>query len=167
MWAGEAATLQSDGTNWVKVAGKSIPMTCELGIAAVQSIPNAVLTTILLDTTTLDNTGLMSTLSTNLITVKRPGRYNVIAQVGMGAAPAAAARNMVYAQKNTTTIVVQNEIGVVSNTYMTVLAQRDLTLAAAETMRLMCYQTTGSAWTAANGSAANTSFLALRETPTW
>jgi hypothetical protein len=167
MWAAETATLQSDGTNWVKIAGKTIPMTCELIIAAVQSILNSAWTTVLLDTTVLDNTGLMSTLASNLITIRRPGRYSVTTQVGMVGAPAAATRTMVGGQKNATTTVVQNEINVVAGTFLTVPAQRDLTFAAADTMRLQFYQSTGSAWAIANGSAGNSPFLALREIPAW
>ena len=99
--------------------------------------------------------------------IRGQGRYSVNTQVGMAGAPAAAVRTMVGGQKNATTTVVQNEINVVTGTFLTVPAQRDLTFAAADTMRLQFYQATGSAWAIANGSAANSPFLALREIPAW
>lgn len=37
MWAGESAQLMSDGTNWIKIAGKTIPMSCVLKRSTDQS----------------------------------------------------------------------------------------------------------------------------------
>ena len=75
LWAGETAVLLSDGTNWFKVAGKTIPMTALIRLGTTQSIADSTVTKLLLDTSVLDNTGLMADTANNQIAVKRGGNY--------------------------------------------------------------------------------------------
>ena len=85
MWANEVATLFCDGTNWTKISGKSVPMTCLMTRQAAFTIPTATDQTIPLDTATIDNTGLMADPSTNKrINIQRPGLYFVDGGAGFG-----------------------------------------------------------------------------------
>jgi hypothetical protein len=79
MWAGEKAVLLSDGTNWFKVAGLTIPMRCLMTLSAVQSgIASDTGTTINLDTASVDNTGLMADTTNHKITIQRAGVYAMV-----------------------------------------------------------------------------------------
>jgi len=75
MWANETATLYCTGTNWIKISGKSIPMTCTIYRATNQSISNNVQTNVAFDSLLNDNTGLMASLSNNRIIMYRPSNY--------------------------------------------------------------------------------------------
>jgi len=79
MWANEAAILYCDGSTWTKVAGKSIPMLCELsgglvstGVSTWVGAP--------LGTSVIDNTGLMANTANNRITCVRANNYIVLFQ---------------------------------------------------------------------------------------
>jgi len=85
----------------------------------------------------------------------------------MGSAPAASLRTIIIGQKNTTTAVVQNELSNSVGTFLTFPASDDVTFAAADTLRLQLYQSTGAAWPIANGLTANSPGLLLREIPAW
>jgi hypothetical protein len=78
MWANETATLLCDGTNWIKVAGKAIPMSCGLALAAAASVPSTTQTTVPFDTTLFDSTGLMADLVGHQVVFRRPGLYNLV-----------------------------------------------------------------------------------------
>lgn len=78
MWANETAILMCDGSAWVKISGKSIPMTCEMYPVSALTIAHDVNTKIPLEATVKDNTGAMADPTTNKhINVKRPGIYRV------------------------------------------------------------------------------------------
>jgi hypothetical protein len=78
MWAGESAMLYCDGSNWFKVAGKTIPMTAKLYLGTTQSLPNSTLTVVFLDTVASNPTGLMANTANNRIDILRPGKYEAI-----------------------------------------------------------------------------------------
>jgi hypothetical protein len=65
MWAGESCILLCDGSNWFKIAGKSIPMQCKMSKTASQTVNNGSYDKITLDNTVTDNTGLMADPTTN------------------------------------------------------------------------------------------------------
>jgi len=76
LWAGESAILISDGTNWFKVAGKTITMVCDLYQTSGQNLANgSTIYQVLLDTTNIDNTGLMADTANHRVTIQRTGIY--------------------------------------------------------------------------------------------
>lgn len=78
MWANESAILGNDGTNWYKIAGKTIPMICSMSRHASYSISSGSATVIPVDTTLVDNTGLMADPTTNHhVYIVRGGYYVV------------------------------------------------------------------------------------------
>lgn len=167
MWAGETATLQSDGTNWVKVTGKTIPMTCAMYANAAQSIPNGAMTTILLDTARQDSTGLMATVATNRVTIRRPGIYSLVARIGLTAAPANTPRLLLNVSKNGATAVIQIEQNAVLNQFPTFTGADDVTFVAGDYLLLQTYQNSNSAWNTLATAATNDCQITAREVPTW
>jgi hypothetical protein len=81
LWAGESAVLLTDGTNWFKVAGKSIPMCAQMYLTAAQSIADATITAVNIDTTLNDNTGLLADPVNHRINVQRTGVYDAVGGV--------------------------------------------------------------------------------------
>jgi hypothetical protein len=81
MWAGEKAVLLSDGTDWFKVAGQSVPMVCSMYASSGQTITSGSQTPIALDTAVVDNTGLMADTTNQRISILRPNPLTVIGSV--------------------------------------------------------------------------------------
>lgn len=79
MWAGESAILQSDGTNWFKIAGKTIPMQAQIYLSATNMtlFSSNTSTQIPFDSTSIDTTGLMADLTNHRIKIIRPGSYTI------------------------------------------------------------------------------------------
>lgn len=75
MWAGESAILRSDGTNWFKMAGRSIPMAAEMSTSAPQTIGYNSVTNVAYNTANYDNTGLMVDVTNNRAKCLRSGTY--------------------------------------------------------------------------------------------
>jgi len=78
MWAGESAILLSDGVNWFKIAGRTIPMHARVLRQTTLgwqggSLPAGVWMTLYHNVAREDNTGLMS--DGQGITIRRPGTY--------------------------------------------------------------------------------------------
>lgn len=97
MWANEAATLLCDGTNWFKIAGRSIAMQASARLTGspdyqAQAIANATLTQVLLNQVDLDNTGSMADLSNHQIIIRRAGTYNAHGIIPYASFTAAATR---------------------------------------------------------------------------
>ena len=74
MWAGESALLMSDGTNWFKIAGKTIPMTAGISLGTDQGLTDGVAAKISLNTSQWDSSGMVDTTNQRL-NIKRAGRY--------------------------------------------------------------------------------------------
>ena len=100
MWAKETATLFCDGTHWIKVSGKSIPMACQMTIAAQQAIIDSAFVLITLNTTVFDNTGQMADTTNHLIRVVRPGSYEVLAQASWVGMPAISLNTQMRIDRN-------------------------------------------------------------------
>lgn len=93
MWAGESAILLSDGANWFKVSGKSLPMIGTIGLTANQTgVATATITKVVLDRVDDDNTGMMVDTTNKRLNIKRPGDYNVAGCVVFSSLTAAATR---------------------------------------------------------------------------
>lgn len=82
MWANETAVLFCNGTNWTKVMGKSIPMTCVLsqntGGTLSDTVANSTETVVPMNLTVTDNTGLMANLASDRVTILRDASYLVV-----------------------------------------------------------------------------------------
>lgn len=77
MWAGEAAILLCDGSQWVKIAGRSIPMEAALSTSVATTVSSSSETTLTLNTSTIDNTGMMNDTANSKSVIKRDGKYLV------------------------------------------------------------------------------------------
>lgn len=77
LWAGEGATIYSDGTTWRKVGGRSRPMYCRMRRVAALNIPGTTFTSLQLDTTVTDTTGLMADTANHNIKILRGGIYQL------------------------------------------------------------------------------------------
>lgn len=79
MWAGETAALQWNGTEWNKIAGKTIPMIAELYYtgSTIGATVDSTYTLVPLNTAGIDNTGLMVNTGASKIVINRPGNYTV------------------------------------------------------------------------------------------
>lgn len=74
LWAGESAILLSDGTNWSKIAGKTIPLSAAMSLSATQDLADSVDERIDFDTTQWDSASMADTTNKRL-NIKRGGRY--------------------------------------------------------------------------------------------
>lgn len=83
MWANEAAVLMCDGTAWVKISGKGIPMVGKIGktVALASNLTKDALTKVTLDTSVIDNTGAMVDTTNNRIGILRSGLYSATASI--------------------------------------------------------------------------------------
>jgi hypothetical protein len=79
MWAGESAFLYSDGTNWFKLFGKIVPMTCVMyRNAGGFVIPSGTPINIPMDTISSDPTGAMAdNVTNNRINIVRASNYTI------------------------------------------------------------------------------------------
>jgi spore coat polysaccharide biosynthesis protein SpsF (cytidylyltransferase family) len=85
MWAGEFALLYTDGTNWFKLFGRSIPMVCQIYQSTeTTSVPNSSLTLVPLRAVQVDNTGQMGNTATGTISILRPSNYLAYAILTVG-----------------------------------------------------------------------------------
>lgn len=78
MWAGEVAIIRSDGANWDKVKGKSIPLVVQIkatGSQTIATLGSAVKVTF--ESTIVDNQGTLADLANERIHVRRDGIYTV------------------------------------------------------------------------------------------
>jgi len=97
LWANEVAILRSDGSNWHKIAGKSIPMIARISrwsTDGAQDISGATVTTVLLVRSVSDNTTRMQNLANNAIICRRPGVYAASGTLTWGPLPNALASNV-------------------------------------------------------------------------
>lgn len=78
MWAGESAVLISDGSQWLKISGRTIPMHARIQASSSQSVAAASFVLLTLGTVAFDIGSLTGTANT--ITIRRAGNY--VAMVG-------------------------------------------------------------------------------------
>jgi len=81
MWAKETAILLCDGSNWFKVAGKTLPLVCNMAPSAVTTTPNLTNTKLSINTVISDNSGRMADTTNFRIYARRSGQYIVNAVV--------------------------------------------------------------------------------------
>lgn len=166
MIGGESALLLSDGSNWTKIAGASIPMKASLGSATSStwySVANVTFVKMPLATVFLDPFGLCNT-STNRIVIKRPGTYKVVGRIQWYDASSRAIPRAISAIYKNGVNTFQSEAscsaGGMPHTYsygIDVLAVNDY-------LELWGLHNTGSSIYAQGG---NPVFLSIQEVPTW
>ena len=178
MWANETAVLYSDGTTWVKVAGKSLPMSAALmpTTGTTTSITNATNTKITLNTLLSESVSGMGDTTNSRIYVKRPGIYAIDSLVSyerIGTA-VAGAESYNFITKNTATTTLQDPslISVVptsvsgGNTYAHVALSGIIDLVAGDYLGLAGHQTTGGTCTTRDPAVVRP-HLRIVEVPTW
>jgi hypothetical protein len=179
IYAGETATLMSDGANWVRTGGLIIPCHCKIhASAATQSIAAQANVTVLLNSTDIDTSGQMATLGSNAITILRPGIYTM---TGTAAWAVLSTSNswVVYTSvaKNTSPLMHQlvyigNTIALGDPFLLPVIMSS--TLAAGDVLTLLVFQTPNSGTPAVNliGTGTNSGVtyqtsLEVIEVPQW
>ena len=92
MWRNESAILLCDGTSWIKIAGKAVPMSIVMLRGAVQSVNKATWTKISMDTVVRDNTAGSVTPCVDLVNgyfvARRVGLYQASGLVTFRGVPA-------------------------------------------------------------------------------
>jgi hypothetical protein len=171
MWAGESAILESDGTNWVKIAGKTLPMQGVM-VGTSTSTATGTVTNVPLGATYIDNTGLMCDPTTGkTITVQRPATYSVLGRIEWNTMPAASNRTITVCYKNGSgsTVVAQDERTAGNASSPCISAVGTVTFAASDTCTLNAFQNSGSSVSTVGGSTpfgAGT-IMSLTEIPAW
>lgn len=171
MWAREVAILLCDGTNWTKVAGKSIPMAVVLRLVGgvpdqAQSIPNGTWTKVLLTNADADNTGRMADLANNRAVIRRDGAYTVLAVGSLVNLSTNTSRILVAPWKNDGQRVA-SEISALSGAYPTFGLPQDLGFVAGDQVDLRLYQNSGSAQQATGYPGGTTNLLKVEEQSPW
>jgi hypothetical protein len=144
MWAGESAMVESDGTNWVKIAGKAIPMVGSVYRSAAQSIANASQPTISHDSTIYDGTGLMCDVVTNhRINILRPAPYSISAVDSLATSSASALRFALGILRSGVSIRAV-EMSFLANSFPSIgLTTQNINCAAGDYITTNIYQTSG------------------------
>lgn len=167
MWAEESCILLCDGSTWFKIAGKSRPMFCVMRLGANQTgIVTGTLTTIALDTTDADNTGMMANSGSNRIEVKRPGAYQPVGTLIWSGIPIG--RAITQVTKNSGFVVIANS-EVTADGFPSIPAiSISVPLVAGDYIQLRGYQGTGGNQAVVGAASPNSSSnLGLLESPSW
>jgi hypothetical protein len=171
MWAGETATLYCDGSNWFKIAGKSRPMACIMRIAANQTgVVTSTLTKVLLDTTDINNTGLVADTTNKRMNILRTSDYLLVGNIVWASFSPASVRVITQVTKNVGLAVLGNAeaYGVAAGSPAVQSVTPGIPLVAGDYIELYAFQIAGSNQAvygaAAPGASTN---LALLEQPSW
>ncbi len=123
MWADETAILLCDGSNWFKVAGKSIPMFCLMHRSAANQtgVATTTVTKVTLDTITTDSAGMGDTGNAR-IGIKRPGLYIISGAVGWDNLSGSSTRILSQIQINGSAFVNAEGNAIASGSYATPFA---------------------------------------------
>ncbi len=176
MWAGEAATLYCDGSNWQKIAGKSIPMIGSMWQTGAQSISNATPVLCLLDTIDVDNTGMMCNTSTHKLTIKRTGKYIANGSVFYGPLNVGNTRNSTFIDIGdggsplSGTVMASNNafIPFATGVYSSPAVCKVINLTSGDVVQLNAYQvTSGGGSQPLNPEGVYAIYLTLTEVPLW
>lgn len=160
MWSNEVAILRWDGTNWTKIAGKSIPMNCRMFGAGGRSIATASQTKLTIGSTSFDVGGLADT-SNSRVVIRRAGNYSLLAYLRAGAL-ITASRFSLELRKNGSFLAI-TEVGA-SSTGVGITSNDIVPLVAADTIDAYAYQDTGSSMTTGTAPAP---YLAVTEITSW
>ena len=167
MWRYESAIMMSDGANWYKVAGKSIPMACTMTRNASFNVTYNAVYFILFDTSVVDNTALMAdTTVNNRIKILRTSNYLMSAGVGMN--PITNSSNtQIVAYTGGTPIVASTITGTVSTAIALVMQTAGSGSASAGDYFAAYAQQTQASTAAAAGITGGSTFISVVEVPQW
>lgn len=82
MWKNEVAILECDGTGWIKIAGKSIPMVCEIRASSTQTLTSGTEATLTLGSAFYDPAS-MADVGNSKILIRRNSTYLVRGYSGL------------------------------------------------------------------------------------
>lgn len=169
MWAGESAYLISDGSNWFKIAGKTIPTIGRLIATGSQTPTRSTFVNLTLPSAQIDNTGLLCDTSAYKITVKRPGYYYFACGTSI-ITPTDFATFIIALYKNATSTyrVFRNGISTSGSNTFSGVGSQVLNLAAGDYINGQIYYydpTTNRSTEYINPDSV--SFLECTEIPTW
>ena len=169
MWAGEACILLCDGSNWFKIAGKTIPMTVAMYKAADTGSPTSnVDTKIAVDTTAIDNSGLMADTTNKRINIQRTGYYLLDAAAWSDPGGGTITRLLGEIYNNGSRIQYADAPQWVAAAYaIGQIPQIVQSFTAADQVELYGLITIGGGAPVFKGGAVTNSHIALTEIPTW
>lgn len=174
MWAGETVTLISDGINWLKVAGRSLPLKGKAtnisgaGAGYVQQIPSNITTSVILHNIEFDNYSKMVEIDSGNeiagITIRRSGTYSIHGCVYWnGVAGWTASRVFGRIHKNGVGIAF-SESNAQAGTYPTNNPSTVVELNVGDFLRLTAYQNSGESRPLENFATCS---LSVVEIPDW
>ncbi len=168
LWANECCTLRWDGTNWTKVAGKSIPMVAFMAlISASQSILTGAVTKVTLDTAIVDVGGIADAANSKVV-ARRGGLYRIRGTVSYDVG-ASAQRYDIFLYKNAASIGF-NSNG--ANSSFALLATPSIgsvvvSLSAADYIELYGYQDSGGTRSVSRDGTLPYTYLSVEEALSW
>jgi len=178
MWAGESAELfwngpDSSSGEWTKVAGRTVAMTATIGLGtSTANSVNGAPTLVPLDTSVVDNTGLMVNTGTSAVVLKRPGTYNITGRIYWQSGTAAATAVASYLFQNASNINYTTVFWTTGGP-LNVVPGIDWVLtgaAAGDSMTMEYFQNSGQTTPTIRGTndlgVAGT-FLSVTEVPSW
>jgi hypothetical protein len=121
LWSGESAILRSDGTNWFKVGGNTIPMTGKIARTTSQAYTAGVTANVAYGTVSSDPTGRMADVANNRLIPFRPGWYTCSASFPWASSAVSGTRAIGALAVGGVTIAVSEADD--SNVYATYLSQ--------------------------------------------
>jgi hypothetical protein len=177
MWAGESAILLCDGSNWFKIAGKSIPLEAVAEARSSTSMVNNTTTRVNLTDTLRQSVSTLVDLPNDRITVPRAGTWIITGLVSYQLVGASVAGSESYAQfgiNGTTTSSLPAMLTVVPTSYAAsgtfngshcaLCCTRKLS--ANDFVVLIGYQSSGQTFTTRTVDVVRP-FLSLLEVPSW
>lgn len=172
LWAGESCTLYCDGSNWFKIAGRTIPMIARMGLSADVSIPNTTTTKVLLDRSDIDNTGSMVSTGSSQITIKRTSNYLLTGKtLGNGVTGTNGARllNTVYLTNTSGTQLAsaESQFNNAAVTYSTQTATDLSSRTLADVIILAYFHSLGGSINLYGAAGGGSCSLLVQEVPSW
>jgi hypothetical protein len=174
MWAAESAILISDGAQWCKIAGKSIPLFASMEARSATSVSNATVTRVNMTDAIAQSVSTMIDLTNDRITLPRASNYVISALVSYERAGSFAGFESycdigINATSGATVPPLKSVVptGVSgSNTYSHVAVSSPRPLAANDFLVVIAYQTTGGTMTTRTADSVRP-YLSVLEVPSW
>jgi hypothetical protein len=171
MWSGETAILRCNGTEWIKIAGKTKALVGVAAPSADATVTPSTNVQINLNTSVIDNSGRMVETGSNQIRVKRTGLYNCLPVFRLNNVVTARARaygGMWRTRSGVTTQwVVLGEAYAAAGGYPTINVSCPVNCNADDLLLLYCGMGgTGNETLDGTGSTEG-SYLSVQEVPSW
>lgn len=165
MWAGETAILYCDGSNWFKIAGRSLPMACTISqTGGNQSISASTVTLITIDTVVLDNTGAMADVGNSRILSKRVSYYLVSSGLSFANLSQISTRTLQQVQVTTVAAYNTETYGPIGG-YPTLQGCKVISMSVIDYVQLFGFQQTAIAQN--TDGISGVTYLSMMEIPQW